>query len=221
MARNEGSSHGRTAHRWLAHLALIGVTAGFTLASAASSASGPVPEARAAAEAALTQQLVAPGLAAVLPSDQRFELVPGAEFVSRPGGATRIRVGALGIDAEVRPVGIVFREGHLQYDTPTVEAGHYAGTADPGTAGNMVIGGHVSLRGGTGVFKALPGVAIGQTIEVLSDDQSFRYQVTEVRLVAPTATQVMEPTSEATLTLITCSNDNAHAQRIVVVGKLV
>jgi sortase A len=151
----------------------------------------------------------------------RYALIDGALSIGRAGGATRVRVPALGIDAEVRPVGLAFREGRLQYDTPTVEAGQYAGTANPGSLGNTVIGGHVALRGGEGVFRALPNVKVGSLVEVLSGARLFRYQVTEVRIVAPDATDVMEPTQDATLTLITCSEDGARTRRVVVVGKLV
>jgi LPXTG-site transpeptidase (sortase) family protein len=154
-------------------------------------------------------------------SASRYALIEGAAVIARTGGATRVRVPALGIDAEVRPVGLTFREGKLQYDTPSVQAGQYAGSADPGARGNTVIGGHVALRGGEGVFRALPNVKVGSVVEVQSGANLFRYQVTEVRIVAPDATEVMEPTQDATLTLITCSEDGARAKRVVVVGKLV
>lgn len=153
-------------------------------------------------------------------ASSRYALLEGLESVSAPSMATRVRIPSVGLDAEVRPVGIVFREGQLQYDVPTVEAGQYAG-ARPGEAGNTVIGGHVSTRTGGGVFRALPTVTVGAPIEVYRGAERHQYQVTEVRIVAPDATEVMEQTQDATLTLITCSDDRAHAKRVVVVAKLV
>lgn len=208
-------------HRAQAGIALLVLVCGFTAVSGSSGASGPPMAARVRADEALTQRLTEMTLPEPLAGPERVSLIAGASAVTHAGAATRVRVTAIGLDAEVRSVGMVFREGRLQYDTPSVGAGHYAGSANPGALGNVVIGGHVSLRGGTGVFRALPSVAIGSTIDVSSGGQWYRYQVTEVRLVAPDATEVMEPTQDATLTLITCSEDNAHAKRIVVVGKLV
>ena len=212
----------RKARHAPALLGLCAFVAGFTAVGAASTASGPPIEARVRAEEVVTQRMTAvrTDVPAAAAGPERVQFIEGASAVTHRGAATRVRVAALGIDAEVRSVGLVFRDGRLQYDTPTVGAGHYSGSANPGTAGNVVIAGHVSLRGGTGVFRALPSVPVGSTVEVSSGGQTYRYEVTEVRLVAPEATEVMEPTQDATLTLITCSSDNAHAKRVVVVGKL-
>jgi len=204
-------------------MTLVAFVGGFTTVAAASRGSGPPMPAQVAAERALVSRMVTEPGTTLGSSDASapLQFLEGAAFVSLPGAATRIRVPAVGIDTEVRSVGYVFRNGRLEYDTPLAGAGHYVGTGDPGRAGNVVIGGHVSLRGSVGAFRTLPGVAVGETIEVFSGGQAYRYEVREVRLVAPDATEVMEPTQDATLTLITCSNDNAHAKRIVVVGKLV
>lgn len=45
------------------------------------------------------------------------------------------------------------------------------------------------------------------------------YEVTEVRVVPPTAVQLMDQTPDATLTLITCYPNNDFSKRLVVVGK--
>ena len=87
-------------------------------------------------------------------------------------------------------------------------------------SGNTVIAGHVANRGAEAVFRDLPDVSVGDVVEVFSAEQVFRYSVTEIRLVAPDATEVMTSTPDATITLITCSRDRSHSQRIVVVGRL-
>jgi LPXTG-site transpeptidase (sortase) family protein len=212
----------RKSRRATALLGLLAFTAGFTFVAATARGGGPPLEARVRAEEALSSQLAGEPAASLLGvSGERYALLEGVGTVSHAGQATRVRVASLGLDAEVRSVGLVFRQGRLQYDTPSVGAGHYAGTGEPGRGGNVVIGGHVALREGNGVFRSLPAIAIGETVEVFSGGRAYRYQVTEVRLVAPDATEVMEPTQDATLTLITCSNDDARSKRIVVVGKLV
>ncbi|MCA9855986.1 MAG: class F sortase, partial [Dehalococcoidia bacterium] len=134
--------------------------------------------------------------------------------------ATRVVIKSIGLDATVSPVGLVYRSGELLYDVPRLEAGQYVGTAAPGEAGNVVIGGHVARRGATGIFAALPKVVAGDVVEVYRGDSVYRYSITEIKVVAADATDVMSPTQEATLTLITCFPEDNYAERLVVVGKL-
>ena len=149
-----------------------------------------------------------------------IEFTKGAKSTLTPMFADRVVIHSVGIDAQVHPVGLVFTGGKLQYDVPYVEAGQYVGTAQPGRPGNAVIGGHVSRRGTAGVFSKLPKVAAGDVVEVFRGDQVFRYSVTEIRVVASDATDVMSQTQDATLTLITCFPDDLLRERLVVVGKL-
>ena len=51
-------------------------------------------------------------------------------------------------------------------------------------------------------------------------ERRVTYEVIEIRVVAPTAVQVMDQTPDATLTLITCYPNNDYSRRLVVVGKL-
>ncbi len=200
--------------------ALIGL-----LPSAAASDTQPVVEARRSAERVAAFRIAlggvdSPATSATAPAALDIQpLLAGEETVRLPASATRIRIESVGIDAEVRAVGLVFRDGRLQYDTPRFEAGQYTGSGQLGT-GNTVIAGHVANRGAEAVFRDLPDVSIGDVVEVFNDDQVFRYSVTEIRIVAPDATEVMAPTSDAMLTLITCSRDRNYSQRIVVVGRL-
>lgn len=147
-------------------------------------------------------------------------LIAGAEHVGAPATATRIRVPSVGIDAEVRAVGYTFEQGELQYDTPRYEAGHYVGSAAPGEAGNAVIAGHVSTRGGNAVFQHLPDVGVGDVVEVERGEELYRYAVTELRVVDPGEVQVMARTGDPVLTLITCFPDRNYQDRLVVIAKL-
>lgn len=77
--------------------------------------------------------------------------------------------------------------------------GRIEGTAAVGTVGNVGIAGHRD-----GFFRGLKDVVVGDAIEVQSRSGDVRYSVTEILIVEPEDVYVLEPTSEATLTLVTC-----------------
>lgn len=226
-----GRSPRRAASHTLAGFALgvVAVAGGFLFASP-NQGTGPVGEAARKAEVAAAVQMaldpdVVPGAAPTpaQPVDHSpVAFLPGEDSLAvfSQRHATRIVIDAIGLDALVSPVGLVFRGGELQYDVPSLEAGQYAGTAAPGDPGNTVIGGHVARRGASGVFQKLPQIVAGDVVQVFRGDQVFRYFITEIRVVAADATDVMSPTQDATLTLITCFPDDNYAERLVVVGRL-
>ena len=219
------ASAGVRGRRRAAMGALVGLALGAACGYAANGREGPPSAARdeAARAAALLLMLDAgrvPTAAAAPAPALPVRLVAGADYVAGGRHATRVRIAAVGIDAEVRSVGYTLRSGTLEYDVPRFDAGHYAGTADPGEPGNLVIGGHVTNRGSAAVFRRLPDVTIGDVVEVFRGEERFRYAVTELRTVAPEATNVMAQTSAATLTLITCSPTGDNRYRVVVIGRL-
>lgn len=199
-------------------LALLAGAAGFAFAP--NERQGPLSTAQRYAEQAAAARVAVREAPAVPRTAPPVTLLQGAGQVTRTGAATRVRVPTIGVDAEVRSVGFLLQGGQLVYDTPRFEAGQYVGSADPGRAGNLVIGGHVANRGALAVFSRLPEIRIGDVVEVFSGSVLYRYSVTELRVVAPDATAVMARTQDATLTLITCSPDPDHARRLVVIGKL-
>ncbi|MDH3281423.1 MAG: class D sortase, partial [Gammaproteobacteria bacterium] len=78
-------------------------------------------------------------------------------------------------------------------------AGRVPGTGDFGSAGNVALAGHRD-----GFFRGLKDVAIGDDITLRHGNGMVSYRVTELFVVDPDAVHVLEPTQEATLTLITC-----------------
>lgn len=205
---------------------VVAVAAGFFLAGGGHDGHQPLSEAARHAE-----QVAAIRIA--LDPDARPEAVPPTTqepvpFVDDAEGlalfslrhATRVVIASVGVDTGVKPVGLVYRGGALQYDVPRIEAGQYVGSAAPGEAGNIVIGGHVAQRGAPGVFQELPRVTAGDVVEVYRGDHVYRYSITEIKVVAADATDVMSSTQEATLTLITCFPDDNYRERLVVVGRL-
>lgn len=209
-------------------LTALALAAGFLFAGTGLEAEPPLAARDQAAQAtavriALDPHASAPDMArrAAAPEPAtRQPLIAGAETVRVSRYATRVKIASVGIDADVRTVGYVFNDGALQYDVPRRGAGQYAGSAAPGEVGNSVIAGHVSTRSRVGVFRELPNVRIGDTIEVSRDEVVYRYAVTEIRVVDPSETAAMAATRDSRLTLITCSPDRTAEERYIVVGQL-
>src|SRR5262245_34853682 len=72
-------------------------------------------------------------------------------------------------------------------------------TANPGSAGNIVIAGHRDSY-----FRPLRNIRLGDDIFLDTRDGRFHYQVTSFRVVGPRDVSVLAPTAEQLLTLITC-----------------
>jgi sortase A len=130
---------------------------------------------------------------------------------------------SIALDAKVVEVGIVVEDGKPVWDTAAFAVGYYRGTALPGERGNTVLAGHISspVSKKGDIFKRLPEVRIGDRVEVFVGERHVVYEIDAVKLVSPSAVEVMNPTPDATLTLITCYPDRVYNKRLVVVGKLV
>jgi sortase A len=103
----------------------------------------------------------------------------------------RIEIPRLNISA-------VVREG-ADHKTLKNAAGHLPGTPLPGQQGNVAIAAHRDT-----FFRALKGVRKGDEISVVTPSGTFEYQVESMKIVLPTNVEVIEPTKESALTLITC-----------------
>jgi sortase A len=77
--------------------------------------------------------------------------------------------------------------------------GWILGTAPPGKAGNCGIAGHRD-----GFFRPLKDAVRGDSIELLTLSGLRSYRIQEIQIVNPTDVQVLAPTLEPTLTLVSC-----------------
>lgn len=78
--------------------------------------------------------------------------------------------------------------------------GRIAGTARPGEAGNVGIAGHRD-----GFFRVLKDLAPDSPLELETlDGRRLCYRVSEIRVVRPSAVEVLDPTPEPSVTLVTC-----------------
>jgi len=96
--------------------------------------------------------------------------------------------------------------------------GQHVGSADPGQNGNVVLAGHDDVFGE--VFRNLDKLQPGDQIVLYTMQQQYTYLVTETRIVEPGQVDVMNSTSDPTVTLISCYPYMVDNKRIVVFAKL-
>ena len=96
--------------------------------------------------------------------------------------------------------------------------GHYPDTKMPGETGNAAFAGHRTTYGAP--FNRLDDLAPGDTISVTTRAGTFRYDVTEKKIVTPETVEVLDDTPDNRLTLTTCHPKYSAAQRLIVVAKL-
>lgn len=96
--------------------------------------------------------------------------------------------------------------------------GQHIGSADPGQNGNVVLAGHDDVFGE--VFRNLDKLQPGDQIVLYTMLQQYTYLVTETRIVEPGQVDVMNSTSDPTVTLISCYPYMVDNKRIVVFAKL-
>lgn len=78
-------------------------------------------------------------------------------------------------------------------------AGWISGTSRPDERGNIGIAGHRD-----GFFRGLKDLKLGDTIDLVTRSRTETYAVDQMRVVSPEDLSVLEPTSNPSLTLVTC-----------------
>ncbi len=96
-----------------------------------------------------------------------------------------------------------------------------AGTMDPdqrmGT-GNYALAGHYT-QSPTALFGPLHIIDVGMSIYLTDMTHTFEYEVTSLETVPPTRVDVLDPTTEPTITIVTCTFD--ATERLIVKGHFV
>ena len=77
--------------------------------------------------------------------------------------------------------------------------GHINGTAYPGEAGNVGIAGHRDTY-----FRALKDIRPGDKIQIQTATGLSHYAVDWIQIVMPEDTEILTPTADSTITLVTC-----------------
>jgi sortase A len=120
--------------------------------------------------------------------------------------AIRIQVPAIGVDAPV-----VQGDSWEQLKKGVAQ---HIGTSNPGERGNVVLSGHNDIYGE--VFRELDRLKSGDTIILFTSQRQYTYIITDTQMVGPTAVEVMAPTPDARVTLISCHPYLVDIHRIVV-----
>jgi sortase A len=95
-------------------------------------------------------------------------------------------------------VSVIISEG-IKPRTLVRAAGHIPGTAFPDELGNVGIAGHRDT-----FFRKLSQIRKDDLITMTTPGGSYRYSVEWTRVVMPSQVEVLEPSSSAMLTLVTC-----------------
>jgi len=127
-----------------------------------------------------------------------------------PSQAIRIQIPAISVDAPVV-------QGD-SWEQLKKGVGQHVGSADPGESGNMVFSAHDDVFGE--IFRYLDKLQPGDKILVFTAQQQYLYLVTGSQIVSPTQVEVMNPTSDPTVTLISCYPYMVDNKRIVVFAEL-
>ena len=120
--------------------------------------------------------------------------------------AIRIQIPAIGVDAPV-----VQGDGWEQLKKGVAQ---HIGTPNPGERGNIVLSGHNDVFGQ--VFRDLDKLSPGDVVKLFTSSRQYTYIITGTQMVAPTAVEVMAPTPDFRVTLISCHPYLVDIHRIIV-----
>jgi len=129
---------------------------------------------------------------------------------SSPEQAVRIQIPGIAVDAPV-----IQGDGWEQLKKGV---GQHAGTPNPGQNGNLVLSAHNDVFGE--IFRDLDKLKTGDTIILFTNLRTYTYIVNQNRIVEPAQVEVMSPTSDSVVTLISCYPYMIDNRRIVVTAVL-
>jgi LPXTG-site transpeptidase (sortase) family protein len=126
----------------------------------------------------------------------------------------RLRIPIMFLDSAVHEVTLNMGE----WQVSPMDVGHHEGTGNPGEVGNVVLAGHRDIN--SALFRDLDRLQPGDEVFVSNALGEYRYTVEQSLVVSPSYVQVMDPTDDKRLTLITCTPIGLATQRLVVIAKL-
>lgn len=138
----------------------------------------------------------------------RNAVAPTPTGTTKPAAPRKVRVPALGIDADVLDVGLD-AEGRLEVPPAATTVGWWSGGPGPSEEGPTVLVGHVDWRGELGVFHDLSRLEADAVIEIVDEEgRTSRFAVDGIEQHAKSAfptEAVYGKTSGPSLRLVTCA----------------
>jgi sortase A len=128
-----------------------------------------------------------------------------------PEQAVRIQIPAISVDAPV-----VMGDGPEQLKKGV---GQYIYSANPGQDGNLVLSAHNDVFGE--IFRDLDQLENGDEVIIYTNQHSYTYIVQQQQVVGPLQVEVMAPTTDPVVTLISCYPYLVDNQRIVITAALI
>lgn len=107
----------------------------------------------------------------------------------------------------------------VDLDTLKYAVGHFPGTGQPGQSGNFCVAGHRSYTYSE-YFNRLNEVTSGDEIIIRTKKGEYKYKVYNSFVVEPSQVSVLNPTKDATLTLVTCTPIRIASHRLIVKARL-
>jgi len=126
----------------------------------------------------------------------------------------RLRIPVMFLDSSVHEVEVNMG----QWDVSALDVGHHMGTGNPGEVGNVVLAAHRDIN--SALFRELDRLEPGDEVFVYNALGEYRYIVQESFVVSPDDAEVMDPTADKRVTLITCTPIGLATQRLIVVATL-
>lgn len=130
---------------------------------------------------------------------------PTTAPLTTPVVPSRLRIGGLGVDAAVVPVGLA-PDGQMEIP-PAADVGWYELGPQPGATGSAVLAAHVDYDGSRGAFFDLARLPVGAEVLVDGDGGTRRFVVTAREQIAKADIQLeryFTADGPTRITLITC-----------------
>lgn len=127
-----------------------------------------------------------------------------------PQQAVRIQIPAIKVDHPV-----VQGDGWEQLKKGV---GQHIGSPNPGAKGNLVLSAHNDVFGQ--IFRDLDQLKPGDPVVISTNQRTYTYVIRQTRIVAPTQVEVLAPTNETIVSLISCYPFMVDNKRIVVTAVL-
>lgn len=126
----------------------------------------------------------------------------------------RLRIPVMVLDSPVHEVEVNMGT----WEVSALDVGHHEGTGNPGDKGNVVLAAHRDIN--SALFRELDRLKPGDAVYVSNNLREYRYIVQESFVVGPNHTEVMAPTDDSRVTLITCTPIGLATQRLIVTAML-